>query len=148
MEKQKKTVKSHIRQLLQMNMIYKTGFLCFCPRYMTTNMVSSWNFSTKSIFKHTQDLSQANSFTEVTSILNLENKTILWSLQCLAVIQRGVECSWVGISRTHVICQPRPKEDWHNALKITNPVTQILNLLNLQHFYSLILCFFFFNPLK
>ena len=36
-----------------------------CSSYMKTNIVSFWDLSANTVFKHTQDLSQANCFTGV-----------------------------------------------------------------------------------
>lgn len=78
-------------------------------------------------------------------ILNLENKAILQLFQSLDVILRSAQCSWVGTSRTHLGCQHRPKEDCHSSLKVINPIVRVLHMLNLQHFYSLVI---FKNQLK
>lgn len=76
------------------------------PRYIAT--VSFWNLSTHSIFKHMQDLFQANCFTGVYlySKLREQNKP----LQRLALIQRSSQCSWVGDNRMLLVWQQGPKE--------------------------------------
>lgn len=105
-----------------------------CPRYMTTNIVSFWYLSTN-VYKTCPKLTALLGFA---FILNLENRTILWPFQSLVVIQRGVQCSWVGTSRTYLVWQHGPKEDWHRSLKFINPTARVLNMLN-SHFYLLII---------